>query len=208
MGASGVRGSSHRHESYRDSVQLRLMDELIEDVELSAVRINHEAIFEMPDAHRMAAILGPQALAILQSIRALIGHGYLFGANVLFRPFLERVVIIDYLTEFPADQVIWSEGWSHRDAPSLNKMLLALHGQSSQKSSRTPMTAPSNNLLHGSPDSVVWTGLDEGGMPDFRVDRQMVDRADLCDELCSDLNPWVMRLAQLMAEYFGPPASA
>jgi hypothetical protein len=58
------------------------------------------------------------------SIRELIRQGYLFGAHVLKRSLIERVIILLYLHTFPNKINLWVDGgWEYRKAPSLTKMM-------------------------------------------------------------------------------------
>lgn len=75
----------------------------------------------LSDFQRALCILVPQTISLGLSIRELIRQGYLFGAKVLIRPFVERAVTMLYLFHNHDALGIWNEGWDHRRRPGLKK---------------------------------------------------------------------------------------
>lgn len=153
----------------------------------------------------MACIVIPQAVSLALSIRELIRQGYLFGAHVLVRPLMERAVVLLYLKAVPSDIAKWNLGWHARDdAPSLSKMLEAIQktGNRSEFSRGADLTAALNSLLHGKPDSALWNTIAlDNDRPGY-ASSKILDRSDLCDEVCANTLPWLVVSMAMMAAYF------
>ncbi len=163
----------------------------------------------LTDHQRMACQVIPQALSIALSIRELVRQGYLFGAHVLIRALVERAAILLYLHLYPGEIACWDRGWTHQDAPGLAKMFEAIQA----KWKRTPsvrggdLTASMNSLLHGKPDSAPWNLISLGESGIGHAVSKILDRPELCDDLCANLIPWIAVIQGMMAAYF-PAASA
>ena len=164
----------------------------------------------LTDQQRMACQVIPQALSIMLSIRELIRQGYLFGAHVLVRSLVERAAILLYLHLHPEDIERWNRGWHAGDAPGLAKMFDAIQ----KKQRRDPtvpgrdLTATMNTLLHAKPDSAPWNlvSIGEGGVG--HAVSKILNRPELCDDLCADVIPWVAVVQGMMAAYFPHEATA
>ncbi len=160
---------------------------------------------ELADAQRMACLVIPQALSIALSIRELIRQGYLFGAHVLLRALVERAVILLYLNIYPENVSLWHQGWHATDgAPSLAKMIEAISvKQTPAKTIRGgDLTASMNSLLHAKPGSAKWNLI---ALSDTKVGfaaSKILDRPDMCDELCADVIPWLAVVVGMMTAYF------
>lgn len=165
---------------------------------------------ELADHQRMASQVIPQALSIALSIRELIRQGYLFGAHVLVRALVERAAILLYLHLHPEEIDRWNRGWHYRDAPSLAKMLEAI--QSKQR--RDPiirggeLTAAMNSLVHAKPDSAPWNLIPLGGEAVGHATSKILNRPDLCDDLCVTVIPWLAVIQAMMAAYFSDESAA
>ena len=119
----------------------------------------------LTDHEQMACQVIAQALSIMLSIRELIRQGYLFGARVLLRAFVERAAILLYLNFHPNEIDRWNRGWHSNDAPSLAKMFDAIQAKW-QKNPSIPgrdLTAELNSLMHSKPDSAQWNLIPLGG---------------------------------------------
>lgn len=155
------------------------------------------------DHQRMACLVISQAISITLSIRELIRQGYLFGAHVLVRALVERAAILLYLDLYPKEIDRWNRGWRHQDAPSLAKMLDAI-----LKAEREPevrgqdLTASMNSLLHARPDSAPWNLVSIGESGLGHAVSKILERPDLCDDLCANVVPWVAVVVSMMAVYF------
>ena len=158
----------------------------------------------LTDHQHMACQVMPQALSIILSIRELIRQGYLFGAHVLVRALVERAAILLYLHLYPKDIELWNRGWQQRDAPGLAKMFEDIQA----KGGRDPivrgrdLTASMNSLLHAKPDSARWNLISIGDNGMGHAVSKILDRPDLCDDLCANVIPWVAVIQGMMAAYF------
>jgi len=165
---------------------------------------------QLSDHQRMACQVIPQSLSIMLSIRELIRQGYLFGAHVLVRALVERAAILLYLHLCPEDIERWNRGWHYRDAPSLAKMFDAIQ----EKQKRDPavrggeLTASMNSLLHAKPDSAPWNLVSMGEKGLGHAVSKILNRPELCDDLCANVIPWVAVVQGMMAAYFSDEASA
>jgi hypothetical protein len=162
----------------------------------------------LTDQQDMACQVIAQALSIALSIRELIRQGYLFGGHVLLRALVERAVILLYIHLHPAEIDRWNRGWEQGDAPGLSKMFDAIQAKQ-QRSPTVPgreLTASMNSLLHAKPNSAPWNivRLGETGVVGHAVSK-ILDRPELCDELCANAIPWLAVVQGMMAAYF-PPA--
>lgn len=158
----------------------------------------------LTDHQRMACQVIPQALSIMLSIRELIRQGYLFGAHVLVRAMVERAVILLYLHLYPEDIDRWNRGWEQHDAPGLARMLDAIQSgwERDPKVPGRELTASMNSLLHAKPDSAPWNLVSIGENQLGHAVSKILDRPDLCDELCANVIPWVAVVQSMMAAYF------
>jgi hypothetical protein len=158
----------------------------------------------LTDHQRTACQVIPQAVSIALSIRELVRQGYLFGAHVLLRALVERAAILLYLISYPDEIDRWNRGWHQHDAPSLAKMFDAIQA----KWQHNPMvrggelTTTMNSLLHAKPDSAPWNLIP---LDDTRVGHavsKILNRPDLCDELCAQAIPWLTVIQAMMVAYF------
>ena len=155
------------NEPYLGRKMLFHFDQLIcSAMEQNAVTAPTSHSRELSDHQHMACQVIAQSLSIALSIRELIRQGYLFGAHVLLRAFVERSAILLYLHLFPEEIKTWNLGWHHRDAPSLARMLEAIQTKLPRDSvvRGSDLTKSMNSLLHGKPDSAPWNliPLDQG----------------------------------------------
>jgi len=157
----------------------------------------------LTDHQNMACQVIAQALSITLSIRELIRQGYLFGAHVLLRALVERAAILLYLNLYPNDIEIWKRGW-HRDAPVLAKMFDKIQA----KQPHNPvipgrdLTANMNSLLHSKPDSAPWNIVPLAETRFGHAVSKILNRPDLCDDLCANAIPWLAVVQGMMAAYF------
>jgi len=164
----------------------------------------------LTDHQHAACQLIPQALSIALSIRELIRQGYLFGAHVLVRALVERAAILLYLHLYPEQIECWKNGWHSKDAPSLAKMFDAIQAKQDQED-RVPgreLTISMNSLLHAKPDSAPWNLI---AIDDDRLGHavsKILNRPELCDELCANVIPWVAVVQGMMAAYFADEPAA
>jgi hypothetical protein len=194
------------NEPYLGRQLLYHFDQLI----CSAMEQNSETapqthVRELTDQQKMACQVIPQALSIMLSIRELIRQGYLFGAHVLLRSFVERAVILMYLYYCPQEIDCWNRGWNYRDAPSLSKMLEVVQKKQEHTSviEGWKITREMNSLLHGKPDSAPWNLVSLGEGKVGHAVSKILDRPELCDDLCASMISWIVVVQGMMAAYFG-----
>jgi len=156
----------------------------------------------LTDHQKMACQVIPQAVSIALSIRELIRQGYLFGAHVLNRPLAERAAILLYLHKRPNEIDKWNRGWIHGDAPSLVRMFEALQEGSGVSIRGTDLTSAMNSIMHGRADSAAWSTVT---LPNGRLGHapsKMLNRPELCDEVCANALPWLVTVTALINAYF------
>ena len=156
------------------------------------------------DDQEMASQVIAQSLSLALSIRELIRQGYIFGGHVLVRSLVERAAILLYLHLFPEEIEKWKRGWQWQDAPSLARMFDAIQGawERSPKTSGRELTASMNSLLHAKPDSAPWNLVPLGEKGVGHADSKILNRPDLCDDLCANVIPWLAVVQGMMAAYF------
>jgi hypothetical protein len=161
---------------------------------------------KLTEHQRMACQVIPQAISIALSIRELVRQGYLFGAHVLLRAMVERAAILLYLNLHPEEIVRWKRGWHHGDAPSLAKMFDAIQARQNRdpKFRGSDLTASMNTLLHGRPDSAQWNLVPMGAEGIGHAVSKILNRPQLCDDICGNLIPWIVVVHGMMAAYFRP----
>jgi hypothetical protein len=164
----------------------------------------------LSDAQRMACNVIPQAISIALSIRELLRQGYLFGAKVLIRPLVERAAMLLYLHECPEHIEKWKRGWQYGDAPSLAKMLEVIQERMKRANMIRgfTLTDEMNSMLHGRPDSAVANLIP---MDDNRVGyaaSKILNRPDLCDDICANIIPWLVVVQAMMSAYFSDEITA
>ena len=159
---------------------------------------------KLSDHQIMACQVIAQSLSIVLSIRELVRQGYLFGAHVLVRSLVERATILLYIHYNPKEIVKWNEGWQYRDAPSLAKMFEKIQKQQGREEfvKGFELTKIYNSLIHGKPDSGPWNqvALSDGSIG--HASSKIINRPDLCDEVCGQVIPWVAVIQGMMAAYF------
>ena len=156
------------------------------------------------DKQRMACQVIPQAISIMLAIRELIRQGYLFGAHVLKRAFVERAVILLYIHHYPEEIEKWNRGWERSEAPSLGKMFEAIQEKSNipSKVKGCDLTSDMNSLLHGKPDSAPWNFIFVASGGVGHASSKILDRPDLCENLCIEMIPWSACVAGMISAYF------
>lgn len=163
---------------------------------------SHSRVFS--DHQRMACQVIPQAISLTLSIRELIRQGYLFGAHVLVRPLVERAAILLYLHLYPEEIDRRNRGWHQRDAPSLAKMFDAIGKKWHQDGPvrGRDLTASMNSLLHAKPDSAPWNMVSVDQERQGHAVSKILNRPELCDDLCAEVIPWIAVVQGMMAAYF------
>jgi hypothetical protein len=173
-------------------------------MELNAITAPKTHGQQLTDHQKMACQVIPQALSIALSIRELVRQGYLFGAHVLLRALVERAAILLYINLYHHEIDKWNRGWQFQDAPSLAKMFDAiLAKQKGEPLARgSDLTATMNSLLHAKPDSAPWNIVNMGNGQYGHAPSKILNRPDLCDDLCGNAIPWLVVIQAMMSTYF------
>ena len=199
------------NEPYLGRTLLFHFDQIISSaLEQNAVTAPKSHGRELTDHQRMACQVISQALSITLSIRELIRQGYLFGAHVLLRALVERAAILLYLHLYPNEIDRWNRGWHQQDAPSLAKMFDAIQTkwQRDQIVRGRDLTATMNSLLHAKPDSAPWNLVSLGETGFGHAVSKILNRPELCDDLCANAIPWLAVVQAMMATYFPDESAA
>lgn len=159
---------------------------------------------ELTEPQKIASQVIPQSISLALSMREMIRQGYLFGAHVLKRSLIERVMILLYLHHFPDEIQLWVEGWPHRKSPSLAKMFEEVNNKESIGADikGIELTAPLNSLVHGKPDSAPWNSVLMGVGKFGSAPSKIINSPDLCNDLCADVLPWLTIITSMMCAYF------
>lgn len=158
---------------------------------------------ELTDHQQMACQVISQALSITLSIRELIRQGYLFGGHVLHRALAERAVILIYLSSYPEDIKHWKNGWHLPDAPGLSKMIDEISKTMQGEQIRgKDVTKAMNSLIHGKPDSAYYNLTSKDAVSVGFAPSKILDRPELCDELCSNVILSLAMIQRMMSNYF------
>ena len=109
-----------------------------------------------------------------------------------------------YLHLYPAEIEKWNRGWEHNEAPSLAKMFEKIQAKQKPESPIRggDLTAPMNSLLHSKPDSAPWNIVQLSGGRIGHAVSKILDRPELCDELCANALPWLVVVQGMMVAYF------
>jgi hypothetical protein len=193
------------NEPYRGRELLFHYDQMI----LSCMEANSKIaprthIENLNEFQKMAAIVIPQAISIALSIRELIRQGYLFGAENLVRPFVERAIILQYLQNFPQEIEKWQKGWKHNEAPSLGKMFEQIWKKTDckQELKGHEFTCQMNSIMHGKPDSIHWNLVETKDGKFGLAPSKILNKPNQCDELCAFIIPWFAVVQAMMNFYF------
>ncbi|GAB2179987.1 hypothetical protein DLREEDagrD3_02100 [Denitratisoma sp. agr-D3] len=158
----------------------------------------------LTDHQEMACQVIAQSLSIALSIRELIRQGYLFGGHVLLRPLVERQTILFYLHLHPEEIEKWKRGWHQGDAPGLAKMIEEIQKKLQREEiiSGKKITAAMNSLMHAKPDSAQWNLVPLGTDAAGHAVSKILNRPDLCDELCAEVIPVLAIIQAMISAYF------
>lgn len=189
------------NEPYLGRQLLKALDNLIIaclESNSKIARHTHQ-IGQRTDLQDAACVLIPQGVNLSLAIRELVRQGYLFAAKVLLRPLAERSVTILYLCENPAKMEIWNSGWSHRERPTLARMMdCEKYGPDIGRK----MTSALNSLTHGDPASGFWNMIvTSEGTAGYGVSKNL-GNPNLCDEICAETIPWLALLLGMMHRIF------
>lgn len=174
------------NEPYLGRHNLHVFDEMIVAcLKCNALAAPYTHRTEKTEIQWAACQIIPSGISLSLSIRELIRQGYLYGALVLQRPLLERVMILVYLHQFPDALKIWKRGWKHNERPSLSKIFNKIGGDQFPNCG-PEITRSLNSLIHGDLASAMWNLIEgEGGEMGHPVSK-LLERPDLCDRAAVD----------------------
>jgi len=193
------------NEPYLGRKMLFHFDQLISSVmELNAEIAPSSHNRKLSDQQQMACQVIAQSISIALSIRELIRQGYLFGGHVLLRALVERQAILFYLHLYPEEIEKWNRGWHHGDAPGLAKMLEKIQTKLQRETivRGSELTAAMNSLIHAKPDSAPWNMVSLGNTSVGHAVSKILNRPDLCDDLCVEVIPVLVVVQAMMVAYF------
>ena len=188
------------NEPYLGRQLLQAFDQIIVVTLETSARVANwtRSRLERSDLQKAAVITAPQAISLALAIRELLRQGYLFPAKVMLRPLIERVVTILYVTEKPAAADEWMNGKRPVLAHMMNYLSDRWFAEKDPSRIGGVMTKPLNSLTHGDLQSAEWNTI---SMNDdrlgFGVSKSLND-ANLCDEICADVVPWLVMLSSMM----------
>lgn len=156
---------------------------------------------ELNRLQKVARQVIPQGINLVLTIRELIRQGYLFGALVLQRPFIERVAIISYLRENQDKIPLWEDGWKHRQRPSLEEMLNSMSGKKDERRSRL-VCDTFNHLVHGDPLGADWNLVQSKATGLGYSVGKVTNDPELCDFICYQTQMYLIVLMSMMATCF------
>lgn len=193
------------NEPYLGRELLFHFDQLISSVmELNAEIAPLSHRHKLTEHQQMACQVIAQSISITLSIRELIRQGYLFGGHVLLRSLVERQAILFYLHLHPEEIEKWNRGWHHGDAPGLARMLEKIQAKLQRESMvrGNELTAAMNSLIHAKPDSAPWNMIQLGNGSVGHAVSKILNRPDLCDDLCANVIPVFVLIQAMMTAYF------
>jgi hypothetical protein len=176
---------------------------------------------ELTRLQQAACQIIPNGFSIALSIRELLRKGYLFSAEILLRPLLERLAVVSYLIDIGDTALdLWALGWPHRTRPSLTKMLDSikefsefdqLGGQSILEYSKRTVSH-FNSIIHADPAGLDTNiGLTVGGVFGYLSAANLNDPAR-CDIICHQVVIYISLLMKKAADVFpgvqNPPPPA
>jgi hypothetical protein len=140
---------------------------------------------------RAGCQLLPNGFAIALSVRELIRAGYLFSAEILLRPLIERVAVLSYLMVSGDSALdLWECGWPHKSRPSLKTMLDTIKeyddfpGEESIRDLTKALIDQFNSVVHADPqglDSNI--GTPTTGNAGYLSGANLSD-PERCDNIC------------------------
>jgi hypothetical protein len=168
---------------------------------------------ELSRLQRAACQILPNGFSIVLSIRELVRSGYLFSAEILLRPLIERVAVISYLKEVGDDALdLWEQGWPHKTRPPLSKMLDSIkeYAEFDQRSKSVvklqeivrQMTRRFNSVIHADPEGLDTNiGLTKSGTIGY-LSGASVHEPERCDRICTEAVTYISLLMKRAADIF------
>jgi hypothetical protein len=162
----------------------------------------HRNIGHLSPIQTAASQIIPQGINIALAIRELLRQGYLFPANVLIRPLIERAGIISYLCMHPDAIELWQGGWKHKDRPSLAKMLHVMGGKSASLHDAKTIVDVHNHIVHGDPISSYANLIELGDGRAGYASSKILDSPETADSVAMEAQCYLLVLASRMGQAF------
>jgi hypothetical protein len=156
----------------------------------------------LTDLQHAACQIIPQGINIALSIRELLRQAYLFPAQVLIRPLIERAAVISYLHLHPEAVSLWQSGWKHRERPSLATMMHAMAGARADPEEAKEIGEAHNHIVHGDPIGAYYSLIN---LPDGRVgyaSGKILDNPEMCDAIAMEAQCYLIVVAGRMSAVF------
>jgi hypothetical protein len=143
---------------------------------------------------RAACQIIPNGFSLALSIRELIRTGYLFSAEILLRPLMERVAVISHLMCCGDDVLdLWEKGWPHKTRPALSLMLDSINDYSDFEQGgevnkfvdyAKETVKHFNSIIHADPVGLDTNiGLTPSGVVGY-LSAANLNNPALCDHIC------------------------
>ena len=158
---------------------------------------------------RAGCQLLPNGFAIALSVRELIRAGYLFSAEILLRPLIERVAVLSYLTASGDSALdLWEHGWPHKSRRSLKMMLETIKEYDDFDSDgdirqlTKLMIDQFNTVIHADPQGLDTNiGTPTTGNPGYLSGANLND-PERCDRICHTVVIYMSLLMKRALEIF------
>ncbi|MCH8202988.1 MAG: hypothetical protein IH996_07775 [Proteobacteria bacterium] len=143
---------------------------------------------ELSRLQKASCQLIPHGFSIALGIRELVGTGYLFSAEILVRPLIERAGVLSYLIESTGDVVgLWEQGWPYKTRPSLKQLMAAMRdsvGEEIDLENEKLLVGHFNRLIHADPlGSSRNIGSAADGVSGFLAGPNL-SAPEICDDIC------------------------
>jgi hypothetical protein len=173
---------------------------------------------ELTRLQHVACQILPNGFSIVLSIRELVRAGYLFSAEILLRPLIERVAVISYMMETDNALDLWEQGWPHKTRPPLSRMLASIkeYAEFDQQSGSVvklqeivrQMTTHFNSIIHADPDGLDTNiGVTVNGTIGYLSGASVHDHKK-CDRICTEAVTYTSLLMKRAADIFPQATSS
>lgn len=171
-----------------------------------AATYTHTHRNNLSELQHAACQIIPQGITIALSIRELIRQAYLFSAQILIRPLIERAGIITYLCVHPDSVSLWKSGWTYGARPDLKTMMKEMIGNDIDPK-KTENDAKNvcdvhNHIVHGDPFSSYFNLIHLNNGKSAYSSGKMLDNCDLADAIAMETQCYLIVLVERMRQIF------
>ena len=158
---------------------------------------------------RAACQIIPNGFSIALSVRELVRTGYLFSAEILLRPLIERVAVLSYLMSAGDPALdLWERGWPHKSRPPLKTMLDTVkeyddfEGPEDIRTLTKTMIEQFNTVVHADPQGLNTNiGTPVAGNLGYLSGANLSDPLR-CDRICHTIVIYMSLLMKRAIEIF------